>query len=483
MFGQTRRRAETRTSASRRTLLRLVIAMGIASCLASATSVAEGSNHRSSHTRVLVRRFVEKNIGADVRTRSGEAVIVPPGVMSRSGFVTISALGRHVFDVHIGPHWHGTVGVTIPLIRRSDTIVHRVGDVWLTEGTHVGDRVVWVTQLSPFTTLVSKIKSKVTGSLCLTFDLQELEQCVLEKVGSWVDGKVISWIEARLPSGCNAQLAEAGVTSVKGGPAGIVLSVLKAAFSGSCVGSAGEYYVFPTGPSTTSPGQSPIKTAPTPTPTPTPTTTPTPTPTPTPLSAGEFSVINASGGIYWRSGPDWNTAEAVAGNGFYPGTVISVSCYQSGAANVPGSTDSMWEQASWASGPGSGHGWINEHFINDGSAINQPSPGVPPCSSSPPPPPPAPQFSVINASGGIYWRSGPDWNTAEAVAGNGFYPGTVISVSCYQSGAANVPGSTDSMWEQASWASGPGSGHGWINEHFINDGSAINQPSPGVPPC
>jgi hypothetical protein len=197
-----------------------------------------------------------------------------------------------------------------------------------------------------------------------------------------------------------------------------------------------------------------------------------------------FGVMNASGGIYWRSGPDWNTAEAVAGNGFYPGTIIAVHCYESGAANVPGSTDSMWEQASWTSGPGSGSGWINEHFINDGSAINQPSPGVPACGSGggsgglPPG-----QFDVMNASGGIYWRSGPDWNTAEAVAGNGFYPGTVIAVSCYQSGAANVPGSTDGMWENASWVSGPGSGSGWINEHFIDDGAAINQPSPGVPPC
>lgn len=76
--------------------------------------------------------------------------------------------------------------------------------------------------------------------------------------------------------------------------------------------------------------------------------------------------MNASGGIYWRSAPDWNTAEATAGNGFYSGTVIAVHCCQSGSGNVPGSTDSMWEQASWVSGPGTGNGWINEHFINDG---------------------------------------------------------------------------------------------------------------------
>ena len=94
-----------------------------------------------------------------------------------------------------------------------------------------------------------------------------------------------------------------------------------------------------------------------------------------------------------------------------------------------------------------------------------------------------PTYSVMNASGGIYWRSAPDWNTPEAIAGNGFYPDTIISVQCYQSGAGNVPGSSDSMWEQATVVGGSGSGSGWINEHFINDGSSINQPSPGVPAC
>jgi hypothetical protein len=195
--------------------------------------------------------------------------------------------------------------------------------------------------------------------------------------------------------------------------------------------------------------------------------------------------MNSAGGIYWRAAPDWNTAEATPGNGFYTGTTITVHCYQSGVANVPGSSDSMWELASWAGGPGSGSGWVNEHFVDDGSPIDQPSPGVPPCSGPSPQPPglPAGEFYVQNATGGIYWRSAPDWNAAEATAGNGFYPGTVIKIICYQAGAANVPGSADSMWEQASWVSGPGTGSGWVNEHFVNDGSAINQPSPGAPPC
>lgn len=124
------------------------------------------------------------------------------------------------------------------------------------------------------------------------------------------------------------------------------------------------------------------------TPIPIPKPAPTPSPAPAPLPSGDYYVQNADGGIFWRSGADWNTAVATPGVGFYPGTVIRPSCYASGAANVPGSDDSMWEQASWVSGPGSGSGWINEHFVADGQPINQPSPGVPACPSSSPPPPP-----------------------------------------------------------------------------------------------
>lgn len=115
---------------------------------------------------------------------------------------------------------------------------------------------------------------------------------------------------------------------------------------------------------------------------------PTSPPSSASLPPGEFAVMNAVGGVYWRSSPDWNTPEAVPGIGFYPGTIVKVSCYQAGVANVPGSADGMWEQASWVSGPGGGSGWINEHFIEDRVAINQPSPGAPACSSPPPPPPP-----------------------------------------------------------------------------------------------
>jgi hypothetical protein len=102
-----------------------------------------------------------------------------------------------------------------------------------------------------------------------------------------------------------------------------------------------------------------------------------------------YGTINAEGGIYWRSGPDWNTAEAIGGFGFYPDTVLEVHCYQAGAGDVPGSADYMWEQATDVGGSGYGSGWVNEHFINDGQPINQPSPGVPQCGASSTPPAPS----------------------------------------------------------------------------------------------
>ncbi len=91
-------------------------------------------------------------------------------------------------------------------------------------------------------------------------------------------------------------------------------------------------------------------------------------------------------------------------------------------------------------------------------------------------------FPTMNDAGGIYWRSAPNWDTPVAQAGNGVYPTTDISIQCYATGTA-VPGSNDTMWVQASVASGPGQGSGWINEHFVNDGQPIDQAAPGVPPC
>jgi hypothetical protein len=200
-----------------------------------------------------------------------------------------------------------------------------------------------------------------------------------------------------------------------------------------------------------------------------------------------YGVMNAAGGIYWRSAPDWNTPEAAAGNGFYPDTIVSVHCYQAGAGNVPGSADYMWEQASVAAGSGHGSGWINEHFINDGQPINQPSPGVPPCGSAPALPPPTPAggglvFPVFNAEGGIYYRTGPHWSETRAEPGVGVYNGDQVELICGAYGDAVGP-YNNTAWSYVRNLTRPAIGSGWVNEHFINDGAVAYQFVPGEPIC
>lgn len=197
-----------------------------------------------------------------------------------------------------------------------------------------------------------------------------------------------------------------------------------------------------------------------------------------------FGVMNAEGGIYWRSGPDWNTPEAIAGNGFYPNTIISVQCYQSGAGNVPGSADIMWERATDVGGSGSGSGWINEHFVNDGQPINQPSPGVPPCNAPAPPPPGSGGglvFPVFNAEGGIYYRSSPHWADTPQIPGVGVYNGDQVELICGGFGDAVGP-SSDTAWSYVRNLS-RSVGDGWVNEHFINDGQPTNAFVSGEPMC
>jgi hypothetical protein len=208
-----------------------------------------------------------------------------------------------------------------------------------------------------------------------------------------------------------------------------------------------------------------------------------------------YGVQHAEGGIYWRSGPDWNTPEAVAGNGFYPNTIISVHCYQSGAGDVPGSTDSMWEQATDVGGSGTGSGWVNEHFIADNQPINQPSPGVPPC-NAPAPTPPAPTptptpppttssglvFPVFNAEGGIYYRYGPHWSETTSTLGVGVYNDDHVELICGAYGDAVGP-YNDTAWSYVRNLTRPSIGDGWVSEHFINDGAATDQFVPGEGIC
>ena len=206
----------------------------------------------------------------------------------------------------------------------------------------------------------------------------------------------------------------------------------------------------------------------------------------TALADPRYEVMNAPEGVYWRSEPNWAAAERITGFGVYNGTIIEVHCYQSGTA-VEGSADTMWEQATDVGGSGSGSGWLNEHFINDGQPINQPSPGVPPCSAPPPPPPPPPPapagliFTVFNAEGGIYYRNSPHWADTSATPGVGVYNGDQVELICGAFGDPVGP-YNDTAWSYVNNLSRP-VGDGWVNEHFINDGALSNEFVSGEPMC
>jgi hypothetical protein len=214
--------------------------------------------------------------------------------------------------------------------------------------------------------------------------------------------------------------------------------------------------------------------------------------TPEALAGPTYTVMNAEGGIYWRSAPTWEAAERISGFGVYNGTTIEVHCYQSGSS-VPGSADTMWEQATDVGGRGYGSGWVNEHFINDGQPINQPSPGVGPCNPPPPPheevpPPPVEEhpsggliFPIFNSEGGIYYRNSPHWADTPQTPGVGVYNGDQVQLICGAFGDAVGP-YNDTAWSYVNNLSRP-VGDGWVNEHFINDGALSNKFVAGEPMC
>lgn len=192
--------------------------------------------------------------------------------------------------------------------------------------------------------------------------------------------------------------------------------------------------------------------------------------------------MNAAGGIYWRSAPDWNAPEASPGNGIYPDTIISVSCYQIGAANVPGSSDDMWEQASWVAGSGYGNGWLNEHFINDDSAINEPSPGTPPCAASPPPPPSPVYYETV---GGVT-HTWTNYTNAGGYEGPVISSNATVQIACKLNGFRVADGNT--WWYRI--ASVPWSGAYYASaDAFYNNGQTSGSlkgtpfVDPAVPGC
>jgi hypothetical protein len=96
----------------------------------------------------------------------------------------------------------------------------------------------------------------------------------------------------------------------------------------------------------------------------------------------------------------------------------------------------------------------------------------------------APVVTIVNAEGGIYWRSAPDWNAPIAIVRHGVYNGDQVELECYERGGTVPPYNNNPLWYQARVVSGFGLGEGLVNDHFLDTG--VNVPNivvSGVPAC
>jgi hypothetical protein len=217
-----------------------------------------------------------------------------------------------------------------------------------------------------------------------------------------------------------------------------------------------------------------------------PTTSTVPPPSPPPPSGYAETV----GGLT-HTWTNYMNADGTQGPVILTGQTVQVACKVQGFRVADGNT--WWYEI--ASSPWNGAYYASaDAFYNNGRTtgslrgtpfVDNHVPDCPPPSAGPPPGPlrPPHTYPVIHSSGGIYWRATPSWDTSVRIAGNGFYPGTMVTVTYYRVGARNVPGSANLMWEYGHWYSGRGHGAGWINEHFVDDRVGINQHSPGIPSC
>ncbi len=296
----------------------------------------------------MVHRFLHPHVGGYVRSRSGPSIFVPPGVMRRGGNVSISRVGAHAFDIHIAAPWHGTVAVSLPLRKHSDAIVHNVGGIWLTEGQQRGERTVWVTQLSLFSTIIEKIKS-IPANLCLVFNRAEFIDCLVKKGLKYVNADLARWIESKLPGGCVAHIAENELLA--GGPAGAFIAALT---DSACVGTASSPGPGPpSGGSGTPSGGSSSPSAPNPAPPPS-----TPPPTPSPQTWSEQETPNHPVNTF----TNYHNASGM-GPAIAAGQWVQVSCKVYDPTIVSVNPDGYWYRI--ASSP-----WNNAYYSPANTFMN-----------------------------------------------------------------------------------------------------------------
>lgn len=204
--------------------------------------------------------------GGLLQSRSGAALYVPPDVMKRRGRVAITRLRGGRINFHIAAPWRGTIAVTMPRVRKSEVVAHRIDNFWLPEG-RPGQRTVWVTQLSIFDTARAKLKA---AACFLTLSKAKLAECLAKKLPGKITKDIANWLADKLGQSCAAALISNGVLA----PAAIV-------WEEACAGSAGEGDFEFTGP----PAPRPAPPAPPPPPGPPPPPPAGPPPPPVPPRA------------------------------------------------------------------------------------------------------------------------------------------------------------------------------------------------------
>lgn len=425
----------------------------VAACLAACVFLAVSSNAEAKTVR-SAKIGPHKRVSIPLRHHI--RLVVPKRAVKRPGRVRVAALRGHTLSIGISVPWRRQIRVVAN--RHGRRYSRPLGGVLLTRShraKHHHATARAAIRFNPLGNVCVKLgiavgsAAIVTGPFDLEIDGSAVVSCLARQGATYLGRFAMSKIATALGHDCAAALLKSTINDITffripqcNEPKGP---------SGPSNGTPLVVATFSVPPSGGTPigGSGPSK--------PTPTTT-------APVAAGTFRVMNADGGIYWRSAPDWNAAVAVSGNGFYPGTVIKATCYQSGAGNVPGTSDTMWEQAEWVSGPGQGRGWVNEHFIDDGAAINQPSPGIPPC--APAPPPPADQ--TWNETAGGVAHTWTNYTNAGGAQGPSVASGQTVAIACRLQGFAVADGNT--WWYRI--ASSPWGGGYYVSaDAFYNNGA------------
>jgi hypothetical protein len=151
---------------------------------------------------VIARTAIKAARGGYVLASAGAWIFVPPNVMRRNGFVTIRRSAHREYDFSISAPWRGHVAISVPLHTKRDSIVHQVGHTWVLEGERRGQTIVWVTQLSWFSTLADKSKAV----LCLTWNKHKFLECALSKGLSKLDSKLAHWVASKISDRCAAAM-------------------------------------------------------------------------------------------------------------------------------------------------------------------------------------------------------------------------------------------------------------------------------------